>query len=282
MKLGISMLCVSGFIEARHWEEFELARAHGYDGVDIPLISGTPEHYERLARLLDELNLDRTTTLIMPDAAMNPASDDPDSRRHGVERLDWALDCAAALGASSIGGPFHAPLLAEPGPAPSDTGIRHCVDAHRHFAEQAEQLGIQVSLEPQNRDECAFLHTMAEAADYAQRVDHENFRILYDSFHAQREENDPCSAAHAIRDHLGVVHLSEHDRGIPGRGAIDFAALLRTLKQDHFDNWLVVESFPGQLPDISLDVREWQTHGPDLGTLFKESAQLVREQWEAA
>lgn len=282
MKLGISMLCVSGFIEARHVEQFELARTHGYDGVDIPLISGTPEHYERLARFLDELHLDSTTTLIIPDASMDPASDDAQCRQRGIDRLNWALDCAAALGASSIGGPFHGPMTTEPGSQPSRDGMQHCAEAHHDMAEEAAQLGIQLSLEPVNQGEIHFLNTMEQAADYARQVDHPNFRILYDTFHAHIEEQDPLSAVHAIREHLGVVHVSENDRGIPGRGEIDFAALFNSLQRDQFDNWLIVEAFSGTLPDIAPADESWHSRVPDLPTLFRESAHLVREHWPTA
>lgn len=282
MKLGINLLCVAGFIETRHVEVFELAKAAGFDGVEIPVLSATPDHYARLARFLDELHLERTSTMIIPGPELDPGSADSHTRQRGIEHLNWAVECNEALGSTSIGGPFHAPIGHFPGRGPTDDELQRCAEVHHDMAERTSRLGIQLSLEPLNRFETHFLNTMEQAASYAKRVDHRNFRIMYDTFHAHIEEQDPIAAAHAIRDYMGVVHVSEIDRGIPGRGQVDFASLFQALKSDQFDNWMVVEAFGNALPELSAATRVWRQLFPDLPTLFRESAQLVRSGWADA
>ncbi|MGQ7848452.1 sugar phosphate isomerase/epimerase family protein [Granulosicoccus sp. 3-233] len=279
MKLGINLLCTSGFIDTPHVEVFELAKSAGFDGVEIPVMSGTPEHYARLSRFLDQLGLERTSTMIIPDPDRDPGSADPAIRQRGIDHLNWAIDCNEALGSTSIGGPFHAPIGHFPGRGPTEDELQRCAEVHHDMAQRAFSLGIQLSLEPLNRFETHFLNTMEQAVAYAERVDHPNFKIMYDTFHAHIEEQDPLAAAHAIRDHLGVLHVSENDRGIPGRGQVDFASLFRTLKQDGFDNWIVVEAFGNALPELSAATRVWRPLFPDLHTLFHESAELVRSTW---
>lgn len=282
MKLGINLLCASGFIDTRHVETFELAKEAGFDGVEIPVLSGTPDHYERLARFLDQLQMERTTSIVIPEPSLDPGSADPTIRQRGLDHLNWAIACNEALGSTSIGGPFHAPVGHFPGRGPTEDELQRCAEVHHDMAERTERLGIQLSLEPLNRFETHFLNTMEQAASYAERVDHANFKILYDTFHAHIEEQDPVAAAHAIRSHMGVLHVSENDRGIPGRGQVDFARLFETVKKDHFDDWIVVEAFGNVLPELAAVTRVWRPLFSDLQTLFRESAEMVRTTWAEA
>ena len=59
-------------------------------------------------------------------------------------------------------------------------------------------------------------------AAYLDAVDHPNVSGMYDTFHANIEEKDPIAAIAALGRHLFHVHISENDRGTPGRGHIDF------------------------------------------------------------
>ena len=52
------------------------------------------------------------------------------------------------------------------------------------------------------------------------RVGEGGIGILYDTFHANIEEKDPIAALHTMHasGNLNHVHISENDRGTPGRG----------------------------------------------------------------
>ena len=110
MPIGVNLLCLSGFIEAEHLDQIRAIRDLDYDGVEIPVPRGNPQHYAWLGRELDAIGLRRCTTSVIPSLHANPVSDDADVRLAGRQHLDWALDCALALGAESLGGPIHAPI----------------------------------------------------------------------------------------------------------------------------------------------------------------------------
>ena len=64
------------------------------------------------------------------------------------------------------------------------------------------------------------LNTVADAAAIVQRVGRPNYGLLYDTFHANIEEKHPIGV---IRPHLAQinhVHISENDRGTPGKGHV--------------------------------------------------------------
>ncbi|PVA05414.1 sugar phosphate isomerase/epimerase family protein [Thalassorhabdomicrobium marinisediminis] len=282
MKLGINLLCLGGHIDDSHMPQLERIADIGYDHVEVPVMHGTPEHYEQLGRRLADLGLGRAQTSIVPDPAANPLSDDPDVRQRGLAHLAWIQDCAEALGSQTVGGPFHAPIGAFTGQGPTEDELARGAEAHRTMAERAARHGYTLALEPLNRFETYFLNTAAQARAYADRVDHPAFGIMYDTFHSHIEEQDQ----HAAIQHLGaamrVLHVSENDRGVVGRGQIDFAGILKTVRDTGFDGPIVVEAFGAGVPELAAATRVWRPLFPDVETLFRESHDTIRTLWEAA
>lgn len=282
MKLGINLLCLTDFVEDDHLPRVEQLKSLGYDGVEVPVLKGEFAHYERLRKKLDEIGIDRSTTSIVPSPDISPVSSDPEVRARGRAHLDWALDCAIALGAESMGGPFHAPIGWFTGAGPTEDELTYGAEAHRALAERAAANGIYLSLEPLNRFETYFLNTAEQSRAYVDRVGHPAFKIMYDTFHANIEERDPPAAIAQIGKDIGVFHVSENDRGIPGRGQINFAAMFGALKRTGYDGWLTLEAFGAGLPAIAAATRVWRPLFPDFDTLFAESARFIRETWATA
>lgn len=280
MRVSINLLCHTGFVERDHVGILELAKEAGFDGVEIPILSGEPQHYEWLGNELDRIGLSRTSTSIVDSNDANPLSKDPDCRARGVEHLNWALECAVALGSECVGGPFHAPLGQFTGSGPTEDELNWGADAHRQMAENAQQNEIFLSLEPLNRFESYFLNTAEQARSYAERVGHPAFRVMYDTFHAHIEERDQLLAVQTLKGHIGVVHASENDRGIPGRGQINFPAIFRELREGRFDGWIVVEAFGDSVAELAAATRVWRPLFPDIETLFRESCMFVRSTWQ--
>ena len=110
MQIGFNMLLWTPFVTEEHFPLFAPLKETGYDGVELEIFDGTPEHYARVARELDNHGLRRTGVTIIPDQERNILSDDPARRAAGVDHLKWAVDCAAALGAELLCGPFYQPL----------------------------------------------------------------------------------------------------------------------------------------------------------------------------
>lgn len=282
MQVGINLLCLTGFVEKAHLADIRRLKELGYDGVEIPVLRGDPQHYAWLANELDGIGLRRTTTSVIPSPDANPVSSDAAVRKAGIAHLDWALDCAIALGAESVGGPFHAPIGYFTGVGPTEDELNYGADAHRRMAERADANGLFISLEQLNRFETYFLNTMEQARSYVSRVEHKAFRIMYDTFHANIEERSQRAAIESISGHIGMVHVSENDRGIPGRGHIDFGEIFSTLRRIGYDGWITIEAFGSGLPELAAATRVWRPLFPDFDTLYSESIRFVRTGWEKA
>jgi D-psicose/D-tagatose/L-ribulose 3-epimerase len=282
MQVGINLLCLSGFIEEQHLGQIRRLKELGYDGVEVPVLRGGTDHYAWLGRELDKIGLRRTSTSVIPSSQASPVSSDPDVRAAGRKHLNWAMDCAIALGVESLGGPFHAPIGHFTGSGPTEDELRYGAEAHNAMAERANANGIFLSLEHLNRFETYFLNTMEQARAYVDRVDHPAFRIMYDTFHANIEEQNQPRAIATLGDGLGILHISENDRGIPGRGHINFAEVFAAVRKTGFDGWVTLEAFGAGLPELAAATRVWRPLFPDFETLFAESISFMRRGWAEA
>ena len=100
---------------------------------------------------------------------------------------------------------------------------------------------------------------MAATRDYVQRVDRPNFGALYDTFHANIEEQDPIGCIAETADVIKHVHISENDRGTPGKGHIDFAwRRCRHFAPAGYDGWLTIEAFGKSLPALAAATKVWR------------------------
>ena len=84
--------------------------------------------------------------------------------------------------------------------------------------------------------------------------------------------------AHAINH----VHISENDRGTPGKGHIDWAGTFKAIRSSGYDNWLVIEAFGRALPDLAAATRVWRDFFPSRESVYTEGVKFVRDQWAAA
>lgn len=282
MRLGVNLLCATGFVEERHIPVLKAAKSAGFEGVEIPMLEGGPAHYAWLSGVLDDLELARSCTAIIPSPDADPTHADPEIAERGRAHLDWILDCAAALGVHTIGGPFHAPIGHFTGQGPTAEEWQRGAYAHREMAEKAATLGITLALEPLNRFESHYLNTAAQAATYCNMVGHPSFGIMYDTFHSHIEEKDQPQAIATLGDRIKILHVSENDRGVPGTGQIDFSAVFSAVKKTGFDGWVVMEAFGTGVPEIAAATRIWRPMFESHEALFAESARFIKECWSAA
>ena len=281
MKIGFNLLAVSGFIGDEHSHLFDQLKRLGYDGVELPVFEGAPEHYRTIGRRLKELDLGSTIVTVMTEEA-NPASPDKAIRAAARERLRWVIDCAEALGATVLCGPYHSPLGVFSGQGASDTELSHAADTLREAAAYGQTAGVHLSIEALNRFECYMLNTMAQASDLRRRVGHPNFSYMYDTFHANIEERDPVGAYKAFANEITHIHISENDRGIPGRGHTPLRETIAAARRKGYQGWMTVEAFGRALPALAAATRVWRDLFPDVDTLFAESYDVIKRHWDNA
>jgi D-psicose/D-tagatose/L-ribulose 3-epimerase len=282
MKIGFNLLLWTGHVTDDHRSLLRDIKRAGYDGVEIPIFEGDPDHYARLGEMLDEIGLERTVVTIMPSLDKNPLSSDAATRNSALDHAKWFIDCSAALGAPVVGGPIHSVHGHFSGSGPTAAERKRGIAFHRKAGDHAARKNVRLALEALNRFECYFLTTMRQLADYLDEVGHPAVSGMYDTFHANIEEADPIKAVKTIRRHMIHVHISENDRGIPGNGHIDWPATYKALKAGKYDGWLTIEAFGRSLPALAAATRVWRDFFPSPESVYREGIRNIRKGWRAA
>ena len=282
MKTGFDLLLWTTHVTDEHLAVIRDIKRCGYDGVEIPIFEGTPDHYARLGATLDSLGLERTAISVIGPAGKNPLSPDKDSRQAAIDYMKWLVDCTSALGASIVAGPLHSEIGYFSGNGPSTAERKRGLSFHRKVGDHAAKKNVRVALEALNRFECYFINTMEQLADYLDELEHPQIKAMYDTFHANIEEKDPVAAIKTIRKHLLHVHISENDRGTPGKGHVPWAQTFKALKGIKYDGWLTIESFGRALPALAAATRVWRDFFPTRESVYRGGFKHMKQGWASA
>ncbi|MHA1553456.1 MAG: sugar phosphate isomerase/epimerase family protein [Alphaproteobacteria bacterium] len=282
MKIGFCMLLWTTHVDESHRALLEDIKNTGYDGIEVPVFQGDPDDYAEIGRLLDEIGLERTAISVIPAEDQNPLSDDAAVRANGEAYLKWAVDCSQALGADAIGGPLHQTLGHFSGAAVTDEEKARARDVHLAVGEHAAGKGVTICLEAVNRFESYFANTMDDLNSYVDFVDHPNIKTMYDTFHANIEEADPIAAYVRTAGNVMHIHISENDRGVPGRGHVPWAQTYKAIKASGYDRWLTIEAFGRSLPELAAATRVWRDFAESPEAYYREGYRNIRDGWDAA
>lgn len=267
-KLGMNLLLWGTEIDTRLFPVLEKIKSIGYDGVEIPIFDTNPTLWEAWRKKLDELKLDRiAVTINGPDH--HQISADPAMRKITLERNKKALDCAQILGSSLLTGPYHSALGVFTGKPATDQELGWATENLFELAEYAKAYNITLGLEYLNRFESYLVSTSDELIHLVDAVNHPNCKLMFDSFHANIEEQDLAAAIHKMGNRLVHVQVSENDRGILGRGHVDFKSILKALDEIGYEGMVSVEAFSTKLTAANI----WRK-------MFNSEMELVKESYQ--
>lgn len=281
MKIGMCMFLWTTHVTAEHEGLLRDIRATGFDGVEIPVFEGTPDDFARLGEMLDRIGLQRTAVSAMGDPGQNLIGDRA-ARAAGIAQMSWAIDCAAALGAQTLSGPLHSTLGHFSGAGPTAEEIARSISSQRAIGDKAASRGVTIGLEALNRFECYLVNTMQALSDHVDAIGHPAIRAMYDTFHANIEEADPIAAFTRHRPNIVHVHISENDRGVPGRGNIPWAETFRALRAGGYDDWLTIEAFGRGLPALAAATKVWRDFAESPEAVYRDGYTHIRRGWDAA
>lgn len=270
MKLGMNMLLWSTDVCGReHDATFAMLKDAGFDGVEIPIFDREVDKYAELGKRLDALGLERIAVGAR-GSDDNPISADPAVRAEAAAAMRANFDSAAALGASLICGPLHAPLGVFSGAPPTAEEKARSVAYLQEVAPYAEERGVTIALESLSRFEMYLTNIAADLAALVREVDHSHCRMMYDTYHAHIEEKDVRAALQECKDVLVHVHASENDRSTPGAGQVDWETTFATLGDIGYDGWISIEAFGSAAPEFAGAARIWRR-------MFESEEQLARD-----
>src|SRR5690606_38005989 len=240
------------------------------------------DDYSRLGERLDRIGLGRTAVSAMGDPGMNLISPDAATRKAGIAYMKWAIDCAAALGAPTLSGPLHSTLDVFSGTGPTAAELKRSLSCQRAIGDHAGKRGVTIGLEALNRFECYLFNTMDALCAHIDEINRPHIRAMYDTFHANIEEADPIGAFTRNRRNIVHVHISENDRGVPGRGNIPWKETFAAIRKGGYDDWRTIESVGRRRTELaaSTKVRRHSAESPE--AVYRACYRHTREGWRQA
>jgi D-psicose/D-tagatose/L-ribulose 3-epimerase len=275
MKYGVNTLVWTTHVTKEHEALFARVREWGFDGVELFLSPDEPADITSVRKVLERLGLERTTCAVLPREA-NLVSADGVVRARGIKFLQRCIERTAELGAHLVCGPLYASLGVMTGRGRTDEEWKWAVEGLQTAARRGEEVGVTLCVEPLNRFETYFLNTAEDAARLVRDSNMPNVRVLFDTFHANIEEQHPASALRAIAGELGHVHISENDRGIPGTGHVDWGSIVTALKEAGYDGWMTIESFARPDAKLAAAAAIWRDLAPSGDQLAKQGLAFIK------
>ncbi|ANE45915.1 hypothetical protein SY83_05990 [Paenibacillus swuensis] len=122
------------------------------------------------------------------------------------------------------------------------------------LAEWAAGIPVTLIMEPLNRRESEFLHDPLKGLALVSEVGRPNVKTMIDTYHMFVEQQDVTDVTAQLGSALGLVHLSDSERKLPGQGVVDFQQVLHVLHKVRYDGPLGFECKEAGLTELHTSV----------------------------
>lgn len=227
--------------------------AHGVTVIETPLLD--PRNYDSLGtrRAAERNGVEIVCSLGLPD--------EMDVMTRGGEVADYlgfALRVARDAGAGALSGVTYGTIGKRSGKPVTGAELDAIARLIDRVSKTARDLNMRLGIEPCNRYETHLLNTARQSAELIERVGADNVFIHLDTYHMNIEEVSMAEGFADAGEHLGYVHLSESNRGVPGRGTLDWHGTFEGLKAVDYDGIMTLESFVYLAPEIASGLAVWR------------------------
>ena len=235
----------SPFPPERWREGLKKTAEAGFTAVELAITDPTRADREAVAEVLKETEL-RLVSITTGQAAakegLSLSSPNEEIRERAVERIKAHMRFAKPFGAVVIVGLLRGAdgdraLLVE--------SLKECT---------AFDPEVKIAFEPLNRYETRLVNTVAEALELIEEVGTDNLGILFDTFHANIEEQSFSGSIQAAGERLFHVHLADSNRWVPGSGHTPFGEILGALEDIGYRNGMILECFPKPSPEAMFSL----------------------------
>jgi sugar phosphate isomerase/epimerase len=218
------------------------ARAAGFDYIECTVVSLRPEEngpeisavlaqYDAAALPVRAFNvfLPGDLKIVGPSVDLERAQRYVEAALTRVQRIGAHVVVFGSGGARSIPEGF-----------PRDEAVNQISDFLHTVADIADYSERVVAIEPLNRRESNVINSVAEAAELAEKVDRPSVRALADFYHMS-EENEPLGHLERYKDWIVHLHVADTGRGAPGTGEYPYEQFAATLRQAGYAGMVSVE-----------------------------------------
>ena len=223
-------------------EQAALLAQTGYDYIELSVAGDLVPDEDEAAwaekrKVIEALPLrpEAFNSFVRTGKIVGPEADPERLRRYVATALARAAQVGGQIIVFGSGGARNVP-----DGFPREEAERQIHDFLGYCADASDRTGVVVVIEPLNRGESNILNTVGEGAAYARRIARPGVRNLADTYHMEKD-GEPLSAIVESCDVLAHAHTADTDRGAPGTGVYDHAALFRAFLAAEYDSRLSIE-----------------------------------------
>lgn len=214
---------------------------------------------------------------LVPSLALPPGLDVAGSPSDGLDFLEPAFRACAEIGGFGLTGMTYGARGKITGRAPTTKEIDGICRFLERAAKAARVHGLKLGIEPCNRYETHLVNRAADAARIIERIGADNIVIHLDTFHMQIEEDDFASGFAAAAPFLGYVQVSEANRGVPGRGMLDWTAAFKAIADTGYRGPITLESPVSVDPETAAGLAVWRAVAERPDDVIEAGLPFLRE-----
>ena len=277
-KLGIHAFCFTPGWEAKNADaELPPLKELGIGVVELPLLRPAEFDAKGTRKAFERHGMGVTCSLGLPQH-LDPTKD----LKACTDFLDHALNVAAEAGSKILSGVTFGSIGKTSGAPRTDAEYDAMCMMISHAASTAKSLDLRLGLEPCNRYETHLLNTGQQTVEALNRIGADNTFVHLDTYHMNIEEVSMSQGCQDAGSRLEYIHLSESNRGVPGRGCLNWEDTFAGLKDVGFRGTMTLESFIYVDDDISGGLALWRPVTDQPEDILKFGIPFLIEQSKAA
>jgi D-psicose/D-tagatose/L-ribulose 3-epimerase len=179
---------------------------------------------------------------LVPSLGLPRALDIVERSQEGLDFLEPAFRVCAEVGSFGLSGVTYGTIGKTTGRAPTQKEIDGVCRFLERAAKRAKGYGLKLGIEPCNRYETHLINRGKDAVRIIERVGADNIFVHLDTYHMHIEEESFAAGFEATAPYLGYVHVSEANRGVPGRGMLNWPAAFKALADIGYAGPITLES----------------------------------------
>ncbi|TSE09195.1 sugar phosphate isomerase/epimerase [Mesorhizobium intechi] len=233
--------------------QMERLKGLGIGLLEIPLLRPEEIDTRRTRAFAERWNVELIPSLGLPASLDVGARPD-----EALAFLEPAFGVCEAVRSQALGGVTYGTIGKTSGRAPTEGEIDGMCRFLVRAAKAAKAHGLKLGIEPCNRYETHLINRGIDAARIIERVGADNIFIHLDTYHMHIEEESFEAGFRAAAPYLGYVHVSEANRGVPGRGMLDWAACMKAIADIGYTGAITLESMNHVDADIAGGLAVWR------------------------
>lgn len=251
---GLHTFAVSPVWDVRRIEPaMDRISKHGIGLFEIPLLRPEEIDIEATNAFRKKHNVDVVCSLGLPKSL-----DVAERKEEALAFLRPAFEVTQAVGSSALSGVTYGTIGRTTGRAATESELDGICRFLAEAAKEAKAHGLKLGIEPCNRYETHLMNRGIDAARIIERVGADNIFIHLDTYHMHIEEDSFADGFRAAAPYLGYLHVSEANRGVPGKGMINWPLAMKAVADIGYTGPMTLESMNHVDVDIAGGLAVWR------------------------